>query len=440
MGRFGGIALAAGLLLGVAACDDGGSPVVGEEGQAVDDGSVAGPGTDATTSTTATAAATEVTLPPPDGLPAFYGAPDPIPDVEPGTLLRSEVLDAPDLPGTAYRVMYASASVRGEPIVVTGVIAVPDAPAPDGGFPVVAWAHGTTGIADECAPSLGGASAIPAAEQFLGAGYVVAATDYEGLGTPGRHPYIVGDSEARGVLDSVRAAGQLDGVELSGQYAVWGHSQGGHAAMFSLHDAAEYAPELDLVGVVAGAPPSQFDLLYTVLQTSPFRYYLLMASAGLNAAYGDEAAPLDAVIVPEGLDAVGVVDEGCDLAALTDDLDFASLLGPDPATLPDWGPLLTENDPGRFTEPSDAPLLVIHGGDDEQIPVQASALMFDQLCAIGQDQTRWVYPGQSHAGVIEPSFLDMLGWIDRRFAGEATPDATAPTGLPDVEVQACPAT
>lgn len=432
MRRVGGALLAVGLLVGAAACgsDDDDPSETGDAPTTT--------AADAAEGTTTTEGATEVTSPPPEGLPDFYGAPDPIPDAEPGTLLRSEPIETTEIPGSAQLVMYASESLQGEPIVVTGVVAVPDTPAPEGGYPVVAWAHGTTGIADECAPSLEGTDAIPGVVELLEAGYVVTATDYEGLGTPGRHPYIAGDSEARGVLDSVRAAGQLDGVELSGQYVVWGHSQGGHAAMFSLDIADDYAPDLDLVGVVAGAPPSQFDLLYSVLQTSPFRYYLLMASAGLNAAYGDEAAPLDAVIVPEGLAAVDVVDEGCDLGALTADLDFPSLLGPDPATLPDWGPILEENDPGNFTEPG-APLLIIHGGDDEQIPVAASALMFDQLCAIGQDETRWVYPGQSHAGVVAPSFPDMLGWIDRRFAGEATPDATAPTGVPDVETQACPA-
>jgi pimeloyl-ACP methyl ester carboxylesterase len=430
MRRIGTSAIAAALLLGAAAC--------GTDEQDPAETGEAPTSTTAAVSTTTTAA-TEVTSPAPEGLPAFYGAPDPIPDAEPGTLLRSEEIPTTEIPGTAYRVMYASESLQGEPIVVTGVVAVPDAAAPDGGFPVVAWAHGTTGIADECAPSLDGSDSIPAVTELLTAGYVVTATDYEGLGTPGRHPYIAGDSEARGVLDSVRAAGQLHDVELSGQYAVWGHSQGGHAAMFALDIADDYAPELDLVGVVAGAPPSQFDLLYSVLQASPFRYYLLMASAGLNAAYGDEAAPLDEVIAPEGLELVDVVDEGCDLGALTEDLDFAALLGPDPATIPAWATLLAENDPGKFTEPSEAPLLIIHGGDDEQIPVAASALMFDQLCAIGQDETRWVYPGQSHAGVVEPSFVDMLGWIDRRFGGEPTPDATAPTGVPDVEAQACPA-
>ena len=335
--------------------------------------------------------------------------------------------------------MYASESLRGEPIVVTGVVAVPATPAPPDGYPVIAWAHGTTGIADVCAPSIEGAEAIPAVSELVGAGYVVTATDYEGLGTPGRHPYIAGDSEARGVIDSVRAAGQLDGVELSGRYAVWGHSQGGHAAMFSLDIADDWAPELDLVGVVAGAPPSQFGLLYAALLASPFRYYLPMAAAGLNAAYGDDAAPLDEVIAPDRLDLVALVDEGCDIGARSAGVDFDAALLADPATVPAWATLLDDNDPGRFTEPSEAPLLVIHGGNDEQIPVAASALMFDQLCTIGQDETRWVYPGQGHAEVVAPSFADMLTWIDHRFAGDPTPDAMAPSGQPDVETQTCPA-
>lgn len=423
MRRIGALGLVAALLLGFAACAEGGSPVV-----------EADPGVDGTDD-----GGTGATLPPPEGLPAFYGAPDPIPDAEPGTLLRDEVVDAPGLAGTVHRVMYASESLQGEPIVVTGIVAVPESPPPPGGHPVLAWAHGTTGIADECAPSLTGVDAIPLPAELLESGYVVTATDYEGLGTPGRHPYIAGESEARGVIDSVRAAGQLDGVELDGRYAVWGHSQGGHAAMFSLHIAEAWAPELELVGVVAGAPPSQFDLLYAVLLSSPFRHYLAMAAAGLNAGYGDEAAPLDRVIAPEGLAMVDLVDQGCDLASLTAGLDFDALLLADPATVPEWAALLTANDPGRFSEPAPSPLLVIHGGADEQIPVAASALMFDQLCAIGQVQTRWVFPGATHAGVIAPSFVDMLTWVARRFAGEPSPDAMVPSGQADVETQACPA-
>jgi acetyl esterase/lipase len=408
-----------GLLLLLAACSDSSSS---------DD--------DATAPDTGADSSVEVAS---SDLPDFYAVPDPVPDDDPGTLIRSETVDAPEIDGTLYRVMYTSRSVQGDPIAVTGVVAVPNTPPPDGGYPVIAWAHGTTGIADECAPSLDAAEAAPIANKLLGRGYVIAATDFEGLGTPGRHPYVVGESEARGILDSVRAAQELAETEVSDQVLVWGHSQGGHAAMFALDIADDYAPELDLVGVVAGAPPSQFDLLYQALKASPFKYYLLMTAAGWNAAYGDEGAPLDAVLTPRGLETIDVVDDGCasEISGTTADIPTDEIVKADPATVPAWAELLTANDPGKFTTAAAAPLLVIHGGNDEQIPVAASALMFDQLCAVGQDQTRWVYPGQSHAGVVAVSVDDMLAWIDLRFAGEPTSNAVTPTGLPDVQIQSC---
>jgi pimeloyl-ACP methyl ester carboxylesterase len=374
-----------------------------------------------------------------EGLPDFYAVPDPVPDEEPGTLIADEVADAPDIDGTLYRVMYVSRSLQDEPIAVTGVIAVPNTPPPSEGYPVIAWAHGTTGLADECAPSLDAPGAAPIVNELLSRGYVVTATDYEGLGTPGRHPYVVGESEARGVYDSVRAASELPDVELNGQVLVWGHSQGGHAAMFALDIADDYAPELDVVGVVAGAPPSQLELIYEALQESPFKHYILMAAAGFNASYGDEAAPLEKVLTPAGLELINIVDEGCagDIADETTTVAIEDVSKADPSDVPEWAEILRANDPGQFESAADIPLLVIHGGNDEQIPVAASAAMFGQLCEIGQDQTRWLYPGQSHAGVVAVSADDMLTWIEKRFAGEPTTDVVNPTGVPGVEVMSC---
>jgi hypothetical protein len=211
--------------------------------------------------------------------------------------------------------------------------------------------------------------------------------------------------------------------------------------MFSLHIADAWAPELHLLGVVAGAPPSQLYLIYQALQNSPFRYYLLMAAAGWNAAYGDQAAPLDAVLTPLGVQTVSEVDNGCSdyLYNVTSGYSTSDLLKADPNTVPEWATLLKVNDPGQFTSPSTEPLLIIQGGNDEQIPVAATAIMFDQLCGIGQTEQRWIYPGQSHAGVIGPSFTDMLTWIGDRFADGPNPDPYAPTGQSDVQTQTCPA-
>src|SRR5580658_8101872 len=153
----------------------------------------------------------------------------------PGTLIRSEPMLFAPAGALAYRVLYRSTGLHGEPIAVSGVIVIPPGPPPPVGRPIVAWAHPTTGVVPHCAPSL----AIFVFQQMMGLrpmverGIVVVATDYPGLGTPGPHPYLVGVSEGRAVLDSVRAARAVPGVGDGTRFAVWGHSQGGQAALFT---------------------------------------------------------------------------------------------------------------------------------------------------------------------------------------------------------------
>jgi pimeloyl-ACP methyl ester carboxylesterase len=370
-------------------------------------------------------------------LPDFYGVPDPLPAGKPGDVIRSEPADAPGLKGSMSRVMYLSTNINGEAIAVTGLILIPNGTAPSGGWPIITWAHGTTGIADACAPSLKPAEFVAVANGLLDAGYLVVATDYEGLGTPGRHPYIVGESEARGTLDIVRVAQNFPNANASKRYAIWGHSQGGHAAMFAGHIAKTYAPEIELVADVAGAPPSQLLLVNAALQTSPYKHYIAMVAAAMNAAYGDQKADLTQVLTPEGLEFLNNMDTMCssDLGKAAAGLDFTKLQKADPSTIPAWNQLLKDNDPGTFTAPIPVPLLIIHGGNDEQIPVVSSAALFDQLCKIGQVEQRWVFAGQSHAGVIAPSFTSMVSWIGDRFAGRPMPDPIAPAGA---VVQSCP--
>jgi len=369
-------------------------------------------------------------------LPDFYAVPSSLSESSPGTILKTEPVQLTGLAGTMSRVMYTSISESGQTIAVTGLIAIPNGTPPSSGWPVITWAHGTTGIADACAPSLKPDEFTQLANPILEAGYLVVASDFEGLGTPGRHPYISGNSEAYGTLDIVKAAQVFPGANASKNYVVWGHSQGGHAAMFAGHGAESYAPDLSLKGVVAGAPPSQLLLINAALQTSPYKYYILMAAAGLNAAAGDANAPLDKVLTPAGLDFLSKVDTMCtsELAKAAAGVDVASLQLADPASVPEWNLLLSNNDPGTFTVPIPAPLLIIHGGNDEQIPVASSAALFDQLCAIGQVEQRWVFSGQSHAGVITPSFNSMLTWMNDRFQGNAMPDPLQP---PNATVQSC---
>jgi len=342
---------------------------------------------------------------------------------EPGDLIAVQEVDADIAGGTVLRVLYHSESLEGDDIAVSGLVVLPDGPPPEQGRTVLSWAHGTTGIADECAPSkdIARSNVVPLAAPFLERDMIVVATDYEGLGTPGRHPYIVGESEGRGVLDIVRAVGQL-GAEAgaSEEVVIWGHSQGGHAALFANQIADEWAPELDVIGTVAGAPPSQLPLLAVALQNSPFRYYLGMVAAGWAAAY-PEADP-SLVLTEEGVNRLDAVDEGCgsEIAEAWSELTYDELVKADPATVEPWKTLLVENDPGY--EVGASPVLIIHGEQDEQIPVISSKLLVDRMCGIGQVVQRLTYPDQSHAGVIGPSIPDMLAWIDARIDGSTAPD------------------
>src|SRR5262245_64589025 len=142
---------------------------------------------------------------------------------------------------TAWKIFYVSTGIDGRSVEVSGVVVAPDTPNPLGGRPIVAWAHGTTGVADDCAPSNAENffDRIPHLPTLIALDYVVVATDYEGLGTPGVHPYLVGLSAARSVLDSVRAAGNLKQAGAGRRFLVWADSEGGTAALLDGRRAAD---------------------------------------------------------------------------------------------------------------------------------------------------------------------------------------------------------
>ncbi len=381
---------------------------------------------------------------PPPGLPSFYGVPAPLPSATPGAVIKTERIASPKVDGTTYRIMYVSENTRGRPIPVTGTVLVPHIPPPAGGYRVVAWAHGTNGMAPQCAPSLHPGTtttytAVPFANQLLAKGWEVVGSDYQGEGTPGPLPYLVGSVSARNTLDIVRAVDHVPSFRASRTYAVWGHSEGGQTALFALHLAHSYAPTLHLVGVVAGAPPSQFNLVYTFLKTSQFRFYLFMVAAGFNTAYGNRLAPLTEVMSAQAQKLLPDLEKGCYtyLEKTLDAYKITGIVKGNPFLIPAWRKLISENDPENFAKPSSAPLLVPQGGTDTQIPVASTKLLFTHLCKIGQDTERWIYPGQSHAGVIQYYMGDMVHWLDDRFAGDPNPDPYQPVGLPGVTTTVC---
>ena len=201
----------------------------------------------------------------PDEPGAFYDAPDELPG-GPGTLIRSELLDPFIDGGTAYRVLYVTSDAHGRPTTSSGLVIVPDSEPPDGGRPVLAFTHGTIGIARRCSPSLLPGDvygpAIPGISEFLDAGFVISATDYAGLGSDAVTGYLVGASQAYSTLDGIRA--DDDDVRSRRQSApvVFGESQGGHAALFTGQFAPTYAPDVELMGVAAAAPATDLESLF----------------------------------------------------------------------------------------------------------------------------------------------------------------------------------
>lgn len=377
----------------------------------------------------------------PKGLPAFYAVPTTAPADQPGRLVKSEKVAAKGLHGTVYRVLYVSHDVHNKPVYVTGLVIVPDKAAPDGGYPIVTWGHGTNGMTNQCAPSLAPTTAVPLTNQLLDQGWEVTASDYQGEGTPpGLLPYIVGDSAAYNTIDIVRAARHLATAHASAAYVGWGHSEGGQTAMFVLKDGPSYAPDLQLKGVVAGAPPSQLGLIYDFLKTSPYRYYLLMAAGGFNVAYGNQAAPLASILTKKGIALLADLKKGCAdyLGKVAKSYTTSEVSKGNPFDVPAWKTLLTENDPNSFATASPSPLLIIHGGKDQEIPTVSSQLLAQHLCGVGQGLERWVYPGQSHSGVIAPSAGDMIQWMRDRFTDGPNPDPYQPTGQADITVTRCP--
>lgn len=350
-----------------------------------------------------------------------YLPPEPLPEGAPGELIWAEEVDAP-ADAKAWKVLYHSESLEGDDIAVSGLVVAPDGPVPDGGRPVVTWAHGTRGLADACAPSKEPTveDAIPGLEQMLDAGYVAVATDYEGLGTPGVHPFLVGESEGRGVLDVARAATGLEDAGASDRVAIWGMSQGGHAALFAGQIAPDYAPELDVVGVAAGAPVGNLPLLLDVASGVPeFVGFVVMGGMGFAAAY-PEADPAE-ILTPTAQEEAVVVEEQCAEDVLTTfTKPVGEVIAKNPLEVDPWPELLDVNTPGGVV--TEAPVHVFQGSEDALVPEFVTDEYVGRVCELGTVVDLVVYPGADHSGVFEPALDDNLTWIADRFAGAEPPD------------------
>jgi len=374
---------------------------------------------------------TSVPTPPttePPVVDPFYQAPDPLVAAPPGTVIRAErITDAVGLPplAVAYRILYYSESITGAEIAVSGTVVIPGQPSPPGGYPIVTWAHATDGLADQCAPSELPTTSVPYLVQFLDEGMIVAATDYEGLGTAGIDPYLVGKSEGQAVLDAARAARNLVDGAASDSVIIFGFSQGGQAALFAGQMSRSYAPDLFVVGVVAAAPVSDVGEFVPAAPGSrpdSLSIYAVLAFYAWSLTYGD--LPLSTVFTPWAISTTPALTQECSgqLAAtytqVPADQVFVSSWKDSPALQAH----LIQNEPGMA--PSPAPVLMLQGTDDTLIPyATTTALVNQRLCRTQHDTVDYEsFQGANHGTVVEVAQSDVLQWIAARFAGQPAPD------------------
>lgn len=367
-----------------------------------------------------------------DGTDAGASGPAVAADLEAGQLLtHSPLTSAAALPSAASTqlITYVSENAAGEPIVVSGTVAIPSTPAPEGGYPVLSWAHGTSGFADACAPSLDTADgpvhgyfsvATDYLDTWVAQGYAVVQTDYEGLGTPGGHTYLDGTSEANTVIDIVRAARQLDD-SLGTDWLVMGHSQGGQATLFAAQDGPERAPELTLKGAVAMAPGGAAipGLLQAIAAGAevPAVAGSFLPVIMLGAQAGDPSIDPEALLTEAAQPLLTTARTGC-LAQLgeVEPVPSDQLIAPDADLAPILA-YLSRQDPGKVTP--QVPTMIAQGSADAVVSKPEVDGVVADLCAVVPVDYR-VYEGQDHRGAITASAEDTAAFVAAVMAGEET--------------------
>jgi predicted esterase len=375
-----------------------------------------------------TAGAAVATPKGPGGL-AFYNPPKNLPSGHGKLIWARKAGGLVPLDGAASTrlVLYTSKTPQGKDVAVSGSVSVPKGKPPKGGWPVISYAHGTTGTADVCAPSRNKegdpATAYisyiyPELNDWLDAGYAVVQTDYQGLGTPGPHAYLIGAAEGRSVLDMVRAARQLDSG-ISNKFLISGHSQGGHAALWAAGLAKSWVPDLKLKGTVAYAPASHLkeeaNLLPALTSPSPLSALATLVVQGATTE-STEAAPVKQglLLSDQVLGYYPLVKQLC-LSQLS---TTNRLGGIAPSTLLRSGAdttallnVLGDNNPAVTTKP---PVLVAQGTADTTVQPAFTSQLVNELQGKGDDVTYKTYPGVDHGGVVSAAEDDALNFYEAK--------------------------
>lgn len=348
---------------------------------------------------------------------SFYDAP--ALTGKPGDLLRQDVFTGYDLPKdiTATRILYHSADATGHDVASSAVVLTPAKTAPKGGWPVIVWTHGTSGVARACAPSaMKNVYYGQELAKMVASGFAVIAVDYHGLGTQGPHQYMDTLAQGQDVVNALPAAHKA--VESLGRkWAVDGHSQGGQAAWGVAElEAVRHDPGYLGAISVAGATHLPWSSQHQEsLEGAGF--YLAWVGYAIHARFPD-FKPETMLSERAMADYHSVTEQGCWFTGF----GAYSGVGAREMVKPGW-----EKDPSAkafFDEiavgrkPATGPILVIAGEADQSVPLDGIKDTVTHGCARGQQIHFHGYPGLDHEPVMEASLDEQIAWMRDRFAGK----------------------
>ena len=358
---------------------------------------------------------------------AFYAPPSPLPKGTHGDLIWAR----PWVSGVALKnaasntlILYHTTSMTGADVAVSGTVSIPKGTPPKGGWPVISWTHGTTGNGPQCAPSRFDKENTEQAslDVWVSKGYAVVQTDYEGNGTPGIHPYFVGEAAARDATDMVRAARQLD-PSIGTRWVVLGHSEGGASSLATASFGQAWAPELHLLGSIAYAPASHMvgyldDMQTTRQPVKHVGFFFLMVQ---GAASADPTLDLDKIFYPTFTDRLPELQKRC-IWELDKDFGWNSIVpselfrrDADPAQMEELTRAIARDEPGSL--PISLPVYVMQGLTDKLVAANATTQLVAALCTRGVDVSYATYANTDHFAVMAKSQTLAEDWVAGLFAG-----------------------
>lgn len=346
----------------------------------------------------------------------------------PGTVLWSEPLpEQMWIPGTgrAWRLEYVTTGAAGAQATSTGTVFVPEGPAPEGGWPVISWAHGTVGLADRCAPSRTGMGErdLDYLATWMDQGYAVVATDYAGLGTEGGMPYLDGEVEARNVVDMVTAGRGIAQAQLSERWVVVGQSQGGGAAITTARYATEFGgDDLDYRGAVGTGVPAHIERAVApagpgfppIALPKGMTAYGLYILAGLNTAHPE--LELESYLTDAGRARLAQAQTMC-LGEFEDEVEgtvLGEMFDRPLSDIPGFEQVLTDY-MGMPESGFDRPFFIGQGLQDIAIILPATLAYGATLEANGEPVTFRTYP-TDHSGTMAASLPDSVPFVAELFA------------------------